>query len=236
MRWLFALSLFSTVAGCQALFPELYPDGGGATSGDGGSDGATSPHVAGMLCAMTDLRDWRTCMPLAAAGFKVEVEETTDSATTDANGHFYLSSRVPLSTATLLVIDPHGRYLETVAPINVGATPDNLGLPILDAQTFNSLALQNGLTADPMRGALLAWAIDTQAQPVAGQQVVGQNPLYEGASPSQMGPGQTTGAHGTFALFDIPPPSLSLTLSPPDTHAQVPIRAGAVTLTTVVVR
>jgi hypothetical protein len=236
VKWLFALALFST--GCQALFPELYPDsdGGSSSSGDGGTDMAGVPHVSGMLCAMSDLRDWRTCTQLAAAGFKVEVEETTDATTTDANGNFYLMSRVPLQTATLLVIDPHGQYLETVAPINVGATPDNVGIPIVDAQTFNTLALQNGLSTDPMHGALLAWAIDTQAQPVAGQQVVGQTALYEGSAAGEMGPGLSTGAHGTFALFDQAPPSLMLTLTPPDTHTQVAIRAGAVTLTTIVVR
>jgi hypothetical protein len=234
VKWLLLACALCT--GCDTLFPEFFPDGGSTSDGDGGTDMAGVPHVSGQICVLADLRDWRTCTTLALSGFRVEVEETTDATMTDGTGHFYLLSRVPLSQVTLLVTDPRGTYAETVAPINVSATPDNLGLPVVDSQTLSTLALQNAISVDPTHGSLLGWAIDRQTNPVAGQTTVGSIALYEGAAANQIGPSGSTGAHGTFVIFDQAPPSLALTLTPPDTHSLVPIRAGAVTMTTVVVR
>jgi hypothetical protein len=234
MRW---LPVFFLATGCQALFPELYPTVDAATDSDGGTAvDLGGPHVSGSVCAIADVRDWKSCATLAAQGLKVEVEETTDAAMTDATGHFYLASRVQLTTATLLVIDPRGQYAETVAPIDLSTAPDGIALPVIDAQAVANMAQSNGIPADPTHGTLLGWTIDSAAMPVSGVSVVGQNALYEGSAANEVGVGSSTGAHGLFALFDLPAPSLQLSLSPPATNVQLPIRAAAVTMTTVVVR
>src|SRR5437879_10078309 len=87
-----ALAALALLGGCDLLFPEFsgHVDAG---ADDGGAlpDGGGGLRVSGAICALGDLRDFRSCAVGHGAGFRVTVEETRDVATADAMGNFSLA-------------------------------------------------------------------------------------------------------------------------------------------------
>jgi hypothetical protein len=239
MRRLLLVVLLSS--GCDTLFPEFFPPGPDASStGDGGT-APSAAHIAGQVCALTDVRDFRSCGPVRSGSFHVSIEETRDQAQADSSGVFYLATSAPLASGTLGVVDATGQYSPTVTVVHpIGGVLDQFALPVLAVSEQEEMAEVNGFALDPARGALLAWAIDETGTPVAGVRstatVQAAGPFYDGAAIDSIGPGTATQAHGLVAEFDLPPGNLALTLSVPagaavtgDTFT-LPIRAGAVTL------
>src|SRR6266511_2470780 len=91
---LLAGSVLIGLAGCDTLFPEFAgkPPADLATPGDGGADGGSgTPHLAGVVCVLTDLRDYRSCANGAPGNLRITVEETRDVGMTDVTGHFTLA-------------------------------------------------------------------------------------------------------------------------------------------------
>ncbi|HZS38775.1 MAG TPA: hypothetical protein VFF06_18210 [Polyangia bacterium] len=235
------------LGGCDLLFPEFSGGHVDASIDDGGAlpDGGTAgPHVAGSICALADLRDFRSCMTGHGGGFRVSVEETRDVTTADAMGNFVLPLSTSLELATVAAVDPTGAAEPTIVMVALrGGAADGVGLPIAGAQALQQAAALNGFSVDGTRGIVLAWAVDAQGTPVAGASAqaaggVGVGPLYEGGAANELELGNTTGARGVVAWFDVPPRQLVLTLAAPANGAlagdqfTLPIRPGAVTITT----
>jgi hypothetical protein len=214
-RLLFAGVLL--LSGCDTLFPEF---GGkpvdAAVPRDGGiTDGGTEPMIAGAVCILADVRDYRTCATGSPGILRITVEETRQQTMTDATGRFTL----PLS-----------------AKIDVA----NVAVPLVSADTLQQIELANGLVDDPQRGTLLGWAVDPTGAPVTGVSSGNTSAFYDDNAPNTLSAGIATHAKGTIALFTVTPPMLTLTLTAPPTAAvsgdtfTVPIRSGAITATTLV--
>src|SRR4051794_24567008 len=197
------------LAGCDLLFPELSgkpPDGG---TGDMGDMGAP-PHIGGAVCALGDVRDFRTCALGPAGSFRVTVEETRDIAQADSNGVFTVATMGALASATLSVVDATNRFVPTIAVVHpTNGVLDNYAVPMVTADDEQQMALSGGFSVDPTRGGLLAWAVDPSGAPLTGVRssaVTGAiGPLYDGAAPGQLTATQATGARGLIAHFDLPP-------------------------------
>ncbi|MGZ3441081.1 MAG: hypothetical protein ACXVDD_16270 [Polyangia bacterium] len=231
------------LSGCDTLFPEFSGNGAdAAVARDGGaSDDGGAPMLAGVVCILGDVRDYRTCATGSPGLLRITVEETRQQAVTDATGHFVLPLAMKLDSATVAAVDPAGHFATSVIPVRlVNGAANNLALPVLDAQTLSSIELANGLQDDPQRGTFLGWAIDPTGTPVAGVSSAQTTALYDDNAPNSVSPGTTTHQRGTIMLFTVTPSTLTLQLTPPPTVAlqgdsfTVPIRPGAVTTTTLV--
>jgi hypothetical protein len=243
-RLVAALVLAAALAGCSTLFPEFFGGSGGAkadaSAGDGGSDGGGPPHIAGVVCIVHDVRDYRSCAVGAPGVLRITVEETRDVTMTDVAGHFSLPLAQALTSATVAAIDPRGVYAPSIIPLRLSnSATDSAALPIVEAQTLTNLALQNGQTLDPEQASLIAWVVDQSGAPVAGVTTPQRATLVEGG-PNELQPGSTTGTHGTLALLQAPPTTVTLMLTPPPTlplradSYVLPLRAGALTVSTLV--
>jgi hypothetical protein len=231
------------LSGCDVLFPEFSGNGAdAAVVPDGGAtdDGGT-PMLAGVVCILADVRDYRTCATGSPGLLRITVEETRQQTMTDATGRFVLPLSTMLATATVATVDPSGHFATTVIPVRLSnGAANNLALPVIDAQTLSNIELSNGLQDDPQRGTLLGWAIDPTGAPVAGVSSGQSTALYDDSSPNTLSAGTSTHQRGTVALFAVTPSTLTLTLTPPPTVAlsgdtfTIPIRPGAVTATTLV--
>jgi hypothetical protein len=232
--------------GCDLLFPELTrkPDmamSDGAVSGDGGTGGP--PRIAGRVCALGDLRDYRTCAP-ANAAFRIAVEETRDATMSDVLGVFALPLSKKLDTAIVAVVDPTGRHATSIVPLRLrDGVLDPIAVPVVLTAARDQAAFALGIPLDPARGALLAWATDDMGRPLAGVQIKkpgGMGPYTSGAGQNELEPGPATRTLGLVALFDLPAGTANLQLTPPpplkaDLFA-LPVRGNALTLTTLVQR
>jgi hypothetical protein len=239
-----ALILATSLVGGGTLFPEFF--GGNKADagapGDGGNpDGGGPPHIAGVVCIVHDLRDYHSCAVGAPGILRITVEETRDQTMTDVAGHFSLPLARALTTATVAAIDPRGGFAPSIIPLRLtDSATDSAALPIVDAQTLSNLTLQSGLVLDPQQGSLLAWVSDDTGAAVAGVTTSQRSALFEGSVPSSLATGNSTGAHGTLAVLQTPPTTLTLTLTPPPTlplkgdSYVLPIRAGALTVSTLV--
>ncbi|HXU72270.1 MAG TPA: hypothetical protein VN947_23260 [Polyangia bacterium] len=241
MRWLLCIVLLSS--GCDLLFPEFSGNGSDAAiPGDGGvDDGGGPPLVAGVVCVLGDVRDYRTCTTAAQGVLRISVEETRDQTTTDAAGHFTLKLSQKLDIATIGVVDPANNFAPTVVPLRLTAgVASGVALPVVTQATLQTLELDNGLQADPGLGIFLGWAVDATGAPVAGVSSGNHAALYDDNAPNALSPGTATHNDGTVAFFNVPPTTLSLTLTPPPTVPvsgdvfTLPIRPGAVTASTLV--
>jgi hypothetical protein len=240
MRWLLVGVL--VLAGCDTLFPEFSGKPADAgVPGDGGNDdgGNASPAIAGVVCALTDVRDYRSCSTGVPSNLRITVEETRQMALADASGHFTLPLSMKLATATIAVVDPSNNFLPTIVPLHLSnGVAANLALPIVSAQTVQSIELNNGLQDDPSAGNILAWAVDGTGTPVAGVSTGNNAALYDDNATNGLSPGTATHAHGAIALLAVRGSSQQLTLTPPPTAPvkgdtfTLPLRAGAVTMTT----
>ncbi len=242
MRWaLLAVGLVA-LSGCDVLFPEFNGSGDAAVPGDGGAtdDGGT-PLLAGVVCVLGDVRDYRTCATGSPGVLRVTVEETRQQTMTDVTGRFSLPLSQKLTTATVAAVDPSGNFAPTIVPVHLAnGIANNVALPVVAAQTLSQIELANGIQDDPQRGTLLAWAVDPTGAPVAGVGSGVTTALYDDNAPNTLSAGTATHQRGTIALFTVTPTSLMLTLTPPASSPlspdsfTVPIRSGAVTATTLV--
>jgi hypothetical protein len=233
----------AALAGCDTLFPEFAGKPPSATDGGGdlgGDLGAVDPHLAGQVCTLTDLRDYRSCSNGATGVLRITVEESRDSGMTDTNGVFNVALARGLGTVTIAVIDPTGRLAPTIVPLTlVNGALDNVALPAVPQQTLTAAANANGLTLDPNLGTALAWAVDVTGAPVAGVSS-DSNFLADGSAPNQLVPAQYTATRGTVALFNATPQTVTVGLTPPPTTTlradrfAIAVRAGAVTATRLV--
>jgi hypothetical protein len=243
MRWFVLLVGIFALSGCDMLFPEFSgKPNDAAVSGDGGvDDGGTAPLLAGVVCILGDLRDYRTCATGAPGILRITVEETRQQTMTDAAGHFSLPLAMTLDVATVAAVDPANNFVPTIVPVHlVNGVAANLALPVVPAQALSSIELANGVQNDPQLGTLLGWAIDPSGAPVAGVSSGITTALYDDNAPNTLSAGTATHQKGTIALFNVTPSTRMLTLTPPpaapvspDTFT-VPIRSGAVTATTLV--
>jgi hypothetical protein len=239
MRW---LVLLFALSGCDTLFPEFSGKPDAAVPGDGGADdGGTSPLLAGVVCVLNDVRDYRTCTPGSPGILRVTVEETRQQTMTDVTGRFSLPLSMKLDTATVAAVDPSSNFAPTIVPVRlVNGVAANLALPVVSQQTLMSIELANGVQDDPQLGKLLGWAVDPGGTPVAGVSAGITSALYDDNAPNTLSAGTATHAKGTIALFGVTPSTKTLTLTPPPTAPlssdtfTVPIRSGAVTATTLV--
>ncbi len=234
MRWLLCVLLLS---GCDVLFPEFAGNSDAAVPGDGGvEDGGTAPMIAGVVCILADVRDYRTCVAGAPGVLRISVEETRDAITTDINGRFTLPLSQKLTSATVGIVDPTSMYTPTVVPIALtNGAAAAVALPIVSAQTLQNIELSDGLIVDPTQGIFLGWAVDPTGAPVDGVTTGNQAVLYDQGAANALAPGTHTNNDGTVALFNVAPTTLTLMLTPPPTVAvagdtfTVPIRSGALT-------
>lgn len=241
MRWLLCVVLLS---GCDLLFPEFSGNGSGdsAVPVDGGvDDGGGPPLLAGVVCVLGDVRDYRTCTSAAQGVLRISVEETRDQTTTDAAGHFSLKLSQKLDTATVGVVDPSNTFAPTIIPLRLTAgIASGVALPVVAQETLQNIELDNGIQADPSLGIVFGWAVDPTGMPVAGVASNSRQALYDDNAPNALSPGTVTHNDGTVAFFNAAPTSLAVTLTPPTTVAlsgdtfTLPIRAGAVTASTLV--
>jgi hypothetical protein len=229
-------------AGCDTLFPEFAgspPPDLSATDAGSTDAGSTTPHLAGSICALADVRDYRSCGVGPGAGFRVTVEETRDVTTADATGHFTLVTATPLAAATVAVVDPSGAFATTITVIHpLNGIADPIVLPVLSSTVRDQLFLAAGVANDPGRGALLTWILDAKAAPIphitAARVPSSTGPFTDGPTTNELSPTASTGPHGLIALFDLPPPTATLALSPPPTSFILPIRPNTLTLTTLI--
>lgn len=240
VRRLLPLILILAAGGCDTLFPELYPPMKMLDGGDG-DGGAAMPHISGSICRLTDLRDFRSCSPLASGSFRVTDEEDRATTGADRTGQFVLPTATSLAIATLGAVDATQQFAPTITVVHpVAGVLEHFALPALDANDKANLSLVNGFPNDPTRGAVLAWAVDAQGTPIAGVRANAINntagPFYDGPTAGSVQQGQGTGAHGLVATLEVPAGTLMLTLTPPpgatvkgDTFL-LPVRAGAVTM------
>lgn len=241
MRWLLCVVLLS---GCDILFPEFAGNGAGdsAVPGDGGvEDGGGPPLVAGVVCVLGDVRDYRSCTTPAQGVLRISVEETRDSTTTDAAGHFSLKLSQKLDLATIGVVDPNNNFAPTVVPLRLTAgVASGVALPVVAQATLQTIELDNGIQSDPSLGIFFGWAVDPTGAPLAGVTSGNHQALYDDNAPNALSPGTATHNDGTVAFFNAAPTTLALTLTPPPTAAvsgdtfTLPIRPGAVTASTLV--
>src|SRR5882724_9635238 len=94
------------LSGCDALFPEFSGNGhDAAVAHDGGAtdDGGT-PMLAGVVCILADVRDYRTCATGSPGSLRITVEETRQQTMTDAAGRFVLPLSMTLATATVAAV------------------------------------------------------------------------------------------------------------------------------------
>jgi hypothetical protein len=242
MRWLLLAGIF-TLSGCDTLFPEFSGKPvDAAVPGDGGvSDGGSSPMIAGVVCVLGDVRDYRTCATGSPGILRVTVEETREQTMTDVTGHFTLPLSMKLEIATVAAVDPSNNFAPTIVPVRLsGGVANNVALPVVSQQTLMQIELSNGLQDDPQRGTLLGWAVDPSGTPVAGVTTGNTSALYDDNAPNGLSAGTATHQKGAIALFTITPTTLTLTLTPPPTASlsadtfTLPIRSGAVTATTLI--
>ncbi len=242
MRWLLVAVL--ALSGCDTLFPELSgkpPDAGIPTDGGSGDGGNASPALAGVVCVLADVRDYRSCTTGVPSGLRITVEETRQTTNADPSGHFTLPLSMKLATATVAVVDPANNFVPTIVPVHLSSgVAANLALPIVATQTLQQIELQNGVQDNPQAGNLIAWAIDGNGAPVTGVSTGNSAALYDDNAPNALSPGTATHAHGAIALFSVGGSTLSLTLTPPPTLPlkadtfMLPLRAGAITMTALV--
>lgn len=243
MRWLLIVGVFGGLAGCDTLFPEFAgkpADAAVPTDGGAGDDGGNaSPAIAGVVCALSDVRDYRSCGTGVPSALRITVEETRQMVLADASGHFSLALAAKLDVATIAVVDPSNSFVPTIVPARLSnGIAANLALPIVSAQTVQSLELANGLTEDASAGNVLAWAVDGTGTPVAGVSTGNNAALYDDNAPNSLSPGTTTHGHGAIALLGVRGTSQLLTLTAPPTGTvkgdsfTLPLRAGALTMTT----
>ncbi|MDB4969412.1 MAG: hypothetical protein JWN44_5101 [Myxococcales bacterium] len=237
----------SLLIGCDTLFPEFGgskppPDmamSDAATTSDGGDP---NPRLAGVVCILTDLRDYRTCAIGSPGMLRITVEETRQQVMTDFTGHFTMPLSMKLQVATVAAIDPNGMYPPTIMPVRLSndGVLTSLALPVVSAQTLSNVALQNGATMDPLRGTLIAWAIDPTGTPLANVAANANSAVFDDVGQNQLSAGSGTRLHGAVGIFGVAPTILTLTLTPPATAAvradtfTIPIRAGALTATTLI--
>ena len=231
------------LSGCDTLFPEFSGNPvDAAVARDGGtSDDGGTPMLAGVVCVLGDVRDYRTCATGAPGLLRITVEETRQQTMTDAAGHFVLPLSMKLDSATVAAVDPAGHFATSVVPVRLSnGIANNLALPVIDAQTLSNIELANGLQEDPQRGTFLGWVIDPTGTPVTGVSSGQSAALYDDSGTNSLSAGSSTHQRGTIALFTVTPSTLTLQLTPPPTVAlqadsfTVPIRPGAVTTTTLV--
>jgi hypothetical protein len=238
-----AVATTVALAGCDTLFPEF--GGSSKPAADAGTDlggdmVASAPHLAGQVCTISDLRDYRSCTLGATGVLRITVEESRDATMTDINGVFNLALARGLTGITVAVIDPSGRLAPTIVPLTlVNGVLDKVALPAVPQAALTNAANANGLTPDPNRGTVLAWAIDNTGAPIAGVSS-DTTMLVDGSTPNQLFPSQYTGSRGAVALFNASPQVVTVALTPPPTAAVVgdrfaiSVRAGAVTATRLV--
>lgn len=236
-------SVALVLSGCDTLFPEFSgkPVDAAVAHDSGTPDDGGMPMLAGVVCVLVDVRDYRTCTTGAPGILRITVEETRQQTMTDAAGHFVLPLSTKLDVATIAAIDPSGHFAPTIVPAHLqGGIANNLAIPVVAAQTVSSIELANGLQDDPQRGTFVGWAIDPTGTPVAGVSSGQTSALYDDSSPNTLSAGTATHQRGTIALFGIAAATLTLTLTAPPTVAvkgdtfTVPIRPGAVTASTLV--
>lgn len=243
MRWLVLGGLVATLAGCDTLFPELSGQStDAAIPGDGGvDDGGGSPLLAGVVCILGDVRDYRSCATGSPGILRITVEETRQQAMSDLTGRFTLPLSTKLDVATVAAVDPSGNYAPTIVSVRLsGGVANNVALPIVSEQTLMQIELASGVPDDPQRGTFLGWAVDPSGVPVAGVSTNQTSAFYDDNAPNGLAAGTSTRQKGTIALFGVTPTMLTLTLNPPPTAPlssdtfTVPIRSGALTATTLV--
>lgn len=242
MRWLLVVSGLFALSGCDVLFPEFSGNADAAVARDGGApDDGGMPMLAGVVCVLGDVRDYRSCAAGSPGSLRVTVEETRQQTMTDVAGHFTLPLSQKLATATVAAVDPAGNFAPSIVPVGLtNGVAAGIALPVVAEQTLMTIELDNGVQDDPDLGTLLGWAVDLSGTPVTGVTTNNKSALYDDNAPNTLSAGTATHARGAIALFTVTPTSLMLTLTPPassplsaDTFT-VPIRSGAVTATTLV--
>jgi hypothetical protein len=244
-----AIALVFTLSGCDLLFPEFSgtpPDLAGI---DAAADGAVTggvPRVAGRVCALADVRDYRTCGGTGATVFRITIEETRDVTMTDNTGAFSLPTARPLTVATVAAVDPVGNWVTTISQLTLGGggVLDPVAIPVIAASAENAMSSLNGFPLDPTRGGVLAYTVDANGTPVAGVHaspvVLASGPYYDGAGSGEVTQSNATSQHGLVALFDVPPPSLNLAIQPPAPFFAgsypLPIRPNTLTITAIPLR
>lgn len=248
-RWFYVLGLLASQAGCDQLFPELTgADNKHDLAVRDASSDMPSDTIHGTVCHLADLRAPSSCTT-PVAGRAVTIQETHATTTTDASGAFSLSAAGVGSTATIAVTDPQGtqlgQYMPTVSVLTgnvlTAATSNGALLPVIDEQSYSSVALTNGATADDAtRGSLIGWVIGPTGTAVAGAVATritsAIGPLYDTNDGAQLESGSAAGTYGTIAFMDMLPGTASITVAPPsgsglsaDTFT-MPIYGGAVTV------
>jgi hypothetical protein len=224
------------LSGCDVLFPEF--SGNSSADGAAGTDAAALPHIAGAVCGLGDIRDFSTCGLDPKGSFRVAVEETKDTTQADAAGNYNLPTMGALASATVSVVDATGAFVPTITVVHpTGGVLDNFAVPVVSSMEQQAMALDNGLSVDPTKGTLLAWAVDATGKPIQGIHAAAiagaYGPLYDGSAPDLLVQAQTTGARGLVAQLDVPPGTVTLQLTTPtstSTTFMLPIRAGAITV------
>src|SRR2546423_6929436 len=186
MRW-FLLAGILALSGCDTLFPEFSgkPADASVAHDGGADDGGSSPMIAGVVCVLGDVRDYRTCATGSPGLLRITVEETREQTMTDVTGHFTLALSMKLAIATVAAVDPSGNFAPTIVPVRLsGGVANNVALPVVSQQTLMQIELANGLQADPQRGTFLGWAVDPSGAPVAGVTTGITSALYDDNAPN----------------------------------------------------
>ncbi len=227
-------------AGCNLLFPEL--SGSGSPDllptdllGDLPSSALT---LRGVVCSPSDLRMLHSCAQVSGHGLHVTIEETRDSATVDATGHFVVTLSQPLTVATLAASATDGTYLPTVASVPV--SPTALAIPVYAQTTLSSALLNVGQTFDDTRGLVIAYVVNSSGVSLSGVRASAAPGgaaaiLYDGRAVNQLDSTSATGADGTVLVVNQAASSMTLSLTPQAgstvgaNQFVLPTRPGAVT-------
>ncbi len=236
-----AASIVLLLAACQSGGDDGFPiaPGGGlpptitpAPDGpqlDASTDGATS--LAARVCVILDPRNPAACATGNAAGIMVTLG--TSTATTASDGSFTIAAP---TTSNLFWTASAPGFVPTVMPFGTVHL-----LPILTAERYNDLLLDNGVVLQAGQGSLFVRVVSGSASASGVTATVEPaslfGPLYDGAS-ALIWDRDATGAGGMVWIPDALAGTATLTLANPSTSPvtlSLPVTEGAITFGTVAI-
>jgi hypothetical protein len=242
-------SLFVAVlalTGCDQLFPEFSAVSTGAQSdlAVAASDGGVNV-LSGKVCLLSDLRSPSSCTS-AVPGRTITVIETGATATSDSTGAFVIST-TNAATVTLSVTSPANSAQTSVPTVSVltgsvlaSAIKNGMLLPVIDADTFSNIELDNGVGGDDARGAIVAWVLSPSGVAVSGavatRMSTATGPLYDSNAGDMLETGAATSTFGTVSFLDVLPGTTALTIGAPASSGlsgdtfNLTVRPGSVTV------
>ena len=159
--------------------------------------------IAGVVCVLADVRDYRTCAPARRGVLRITVEETRDATTTDVAGHFTLPLSQKLAIATVAVVDPTNNFAPTIVPVRLtNGVANNIALPDrLAADAAIDRAGERHPRSIPASASSSAGPSTRPARRSPASRPATRQALYDDAGANALSPGTATHSDGTIACL-----------------------------------